>query len=80
MIISFSYNLLKFTLLLDSIIFKILLEHESGQYNKIAELIKISNNINAQDENGYTALHIGEYFHLFLKFNHRINFLLLNSC
>jgi hypothetical protein len=37
------------------------LNHESGEYNKITELIKSTQNINAKDGNGNSALHIGKY-------------------
>jgi len=42
-------------------LYNILINHESGEYNKITEFIKSTQNINAKDGNGNSALHIGKY-------------------
>ena len=53
------FNLLKYTFSLDAGLNKSLTEHQSGKYKEIVECIKKDNDINAQDDDGNNALHIG---------------------
>ena len=50
---------LKNTFCLDADLYKILIEHKSGKYKEIVESIKKENDINAKDDDGKNALHIG---------------------